>query len=363
MSDGRGSVARNAAGVMPARLCGAIIAGFDVHMRQITFDCLDSASGEVTRGRIASEPGAVSDWMDRFAGREVHVAIEACTGWLFVARAVQAGGGTAHLAETVKTRALRGRKRRAKTDRQDALRLRELLAEGRLPESWIAPEHVRQWRSRLHLRQAVIDERTQWLLRIRSVLYHHGISAGAPARIAAAGGQEFLERLNLPADARERVTVALFMIDTLERQIHQIERGLRRVARHQAGCQALMGQFGVGELIALTFLAELGDASRMTSSRKAVRFAGLDIGVHRSDQTSRVGRLTRQGSSPLRWALYEAAQSATRKQSPDYAHYHALRASGMTHTRASLTIARKIARRSYHLLNDLGPGALAPAAH
>ena len=86
-----------------------------------------------------------------------------------------------------------------------------------------------------------------------------------------------------------------------------------------------------------------------------------DIGVHRSDQTSRIGKMTRQRSSPLRRALYEAAQSATRRQSPDYAHYQALRASGMTHTRASLTIARKIARRSYHLLNNLGPDALAPA--
>ena len=56
MSDGKGSVARNAAGVAPASLAGAIIAGFDVHMRQITFDCLDSQTGEVTRGRIASEP-------------------------------------------------------------------------------------------------------------------------------------------------------------------------------------------------------------------------------------------------------------------------------------------------------------------
>ena len=98
----------------------------------------------------------------------------------------------------------------------------------------------------------------------------------------------------------------------------------------------------------------------MSSSRKAVRFAGIDIGVHRSDQTSRVGKLTRQGSPTLRWALYEAAQSATRLQSPDYADYHALKARGLTHTRASLTIARKIARRSYHLLHNLGPAAIAP---
>jgi transposase len=362
VSDGKGWVARNAAGVIAARLCGAIIVGFDVHLRQITFDCLDSETGEVTRGRFASEPAAVEEWVGRFCGREVHVAMEACSGWLFVARAMERSGGVPHLAETVETRALRGRKRRAKTDRQDARWLRELLAEGRLPEAWIAPEHIRQWRSRLHLRKALIDERTQWLLRIRSVLYHHGISGGAPARIAKGDGRRFLDRLDLPADARERVTVALFMISTLEQQTGKLERDLRKVARRQAGCQALMTQFGVGELIALTVLTELGDVTRMSSSRMAVRFAGIDIGVHRSDQTARVGKLTRQGSAPLRWALYEAAQSATRPRSPDYADYHALKARGLTHTRASLTIARKIARRSYHLLHNLGPDALSPVA-
>ena len=127
MSDGMASVAQHAARVIPQRYAGAIIAGLDVHLRQITLDCLDSLTGEVLRGRIASEPAVVREWMAQFAGREVHVAVEACTGWLFVAQTVEACGGTAHLAETVETRALRGRKRRAKSDRQDAHWLRELL--------------------------------------------------------------------------------------------------------------------------------------------------------------------------------------------------------------------------------------------
>ena len=67
------------------------------------------------------------------------------------------------------------------------------------------------------------------------------------------------------------------MIDTLEREIAEIERALRRVARRQVGCQALMTQFGVGELIALTLVTELGDVTRMSSSRKAVRFAGIEM--------------------------------------------------------------------------------------
>jgi transposase len=159
---------------------------------------------------------------------------------------LSAPGAVAHLAETVETRALRGRKRRAKTDRQDALWLRELLAEGRLPEAWIAPEHIRQWRSRLHLRKALIDEHTQWLLRIRSVLYHHGISVGAPGEISSPAGREFLDRLDLAADARERIEVALVMVDTLEHQIRELERSLRKIARRQAGCQALMTQSASG---------------------------------------------------------------------------------------------------------------------
>jgi hypothetical protein len=100
---------------------------------------VDSETGEVMRGRIDAAPAAVTRWAKRFGRRRIDVAVEACTGWLFVCDALVAAGAVAHLAEPVETRALRGRKRRAKTDGEDARWLRELLAEGRLPEAWIRP--------------------------------------------------------------------------------------------------------------------------------------------------------------------------------------------------------------------------------
>ena len=87
----------------------AIVAGFDVHRRQITFDALDIETGEVSRGRIDATPAAVTTWVRRLGSRDVHVAVEACTGWLFVCDALVAAGANAHLAEPVETRALRGR--------------------------------------------------------------------------------------------------------------------------------------------------------------------------------------------------------------------------------------------------------------
>src|SRR5215212_9572513 len=164
----------------------AIVAGFDMHRAQITFDALNQETGELERGRISATPEAVSEWAGRFAGAQLHVAVEACA--------------TPHLAEPVETSALRGKKRRAKTDREDARWLRTLLCEGRLPEAWIPPAHVREWRTRARLRKTLVDERTTWLQRVQATLFHHGVS-GAPDKLLSAQGREFLDRLELPEAA------------------------------------------------------------------------------------------------------------------------------------------------------------------
>jgi transposase len=304
---------------------GAIVAGFDVHRRQITVDALDTVSGELWRGQIQSSEAAVEEWAGLFAGRVVHVAVEACTGWLFVCRALERCGAVAHLAEPVETSALRGRKRRAKTGRADARWLRELLVEGRLPEAWIAPEHVRQWRSRARLRNTLVTERTSQTQRIRATLYHH--ADRRRARRSAHAGRSSVPRRSAVARRRARADHGRAgIIDLLDAQLAELERDLRALARHQAGCRALMTQYGMGEISSLVTLCELGDVTRLHASRQAVRMAGIDIGVHRSDRHAQLGKLTRQGSAPLRWALFEAAQPASHRTSPDYADYHALKA-------------------------------------
>jgi len=285
--------------------------------------------------------------------------VEASTGWLFVCEAHGEAGAGVHLPETAETRARRGNKRGAKTDRADARWLRTLLAEGRLPEAWIPAAHVCEWRTRTRLRKTLVDERTSWLQRIQATLFHHGI-VGVPDQLLRVGGRAFLAELELPDGARERIEVALAMIDALDRQLAPLERDIRTLARRQPGCQERMRHYGIGPVTATSIVCELGDVSRLSASRKAVRCAGLDVGGHRPDQHSRLGKLTRQGSLQLRWALYEADQSACKPKTPDHADYHQLKARGLSHTRATMSIARKLARRCYHSLRELGPAALEP---
>jgi transposase len=123
----------------------------------------------------------------------------------------------------------------------------------------------------------------------------------------------------------------------------------------------LTEQYGIGLLCGTLIWAELGDCRRFSNSDQAVRFAGLDVTVWSSDTKRSAGRLARQGSPELRWALYEAAKSAARQTSPDHDYYAAVR-DRLGGKRPALSVARKLARRCYHTLRDLGDQAwLAPA--
>jgi transposase len=337
----------------------AIVMGLDQHRAQITAEWIDTATGEVSRSRVApADRAGVRRFVGRFRGQELEVALEATTGWRFVVQELHAVGAQVHLAEPAETSARRGNKKRAKSDRADARHLRELLMVGRVPESWIAPDHILDLRARVRLRHALSDQRGEWQQRIQAVLYHHG----CPQRrnLMTRDGQDWLAAQSLPASAREQVTVALGMIEAVDLQLAPLDKALRAYARRQPGCRALMGHYGIGELTAVTILAELGDARRFSSSREAVRYAGMDITVHQSDQRRAPGHLSRQGPPALRWALFEAAQSAARTGSPDH-DYYVQAAQRLGANRACLSVARKLLKRSYHTLRELGTEALAPA--
>jgi transposase len=187
----------------------AIVGEFDIHRRQVTFDYLDTATDQVRRGRIEPACRAVLRvWLEeRFAGRDdVTFAVEELERARF----------TAVLAEPAETAGLRGSKKRAKTD---ARRLRMLVAEGRVPASWIPPAQVLELRALLPLYRDLREERTAWTQQIHATLFHQGVPslAGrlsdgqARARLATAAGQMGLS----PAGARA-VQVALQRMEDLE---------------------------------------------------------------------------------------------------------------------------------------------------
>jgi transposase len=343
-----------------------IVGGLDIHRKQITFDYLDTATGEVRRGQIAPADRAhLRAWLARFAGRsDIAFAVEGCTGWRYVAEELAAAGITAHLAEPADTAAARGRKRHAKTDKTDCRHLRTLLADGRLPECWIPPAHVLEYRALLETYHDLRAERTAWVQRIHAVFFHHGAPQLGEAALRTEQGVAALRdaaAAHLSPAGQLQVAVALDIIAALEARLQPLRRQLVAAARHLTGAKVLADRlYGAGPLTALALTCWLAGEGRFSASRKAVRFAGLDITVHSSDGKGPPGRLSRQGPPVLRWAAYEAGKTHARSSAPDHAYYAAVK-DRKNGKRAALSEARKIVRQASHILAELGDDALAAA--
>jgi transposase len=338
-----------------------IVGGLDIHRKQLTFDYVEVETGRLERGRIAPADRAhLAGWLSRFEGLgPVAFAMEGCTGWRYVAEEMRTAGVQPHLAEPADTSALRGPKRRAKTDKADAQLLRELLAAGRVPECYIPPSPVLEWRALLELYHDLRHEHTGWAQRIHATCFHQGTTRLGEAGVIR-GSRARLDSIvdeQLSLAGRLQVNTALSIMDTLAEHLERLRRQLLGTARHVNGARALMAAiYGVGPMTSLALCAWLGGADRFSSSRKAVRFTGLDITVHSSDAKRSPGRLSRQGPEVLRWLLFEAAKTSARSCAPGYRYYSDVK-DRYDANRASLSQARRIVRHAMHILTDLGDDA------
>jgi transposase len=210
------------------------------------------------------------------------------------------------------------------------------------------------------LGQDLLDERGAWHQRVAATLFHQGVPV--IGSMATPEGRAAVEQVELSPAGRQAVQTGLRQIGRLTGELDPLRRQLGMLSRRQPGCAALRATwFGVGAVTAVAIWAELGDVRRFANSGDVVRHTGLDITVYSSDTKRSAGHLSRQGPELLRWALYESAKCAARPAAPDHGYYAAVR-DRRTAGLATLPVARKLARRCYHTLRELGEEALAPAA-
>ena len=282
------------------------------------------------------------------------MALEATTGWRFVVEELRRIGAGVHLAEPAETSALRGNKKRAKNDRADARHLRELLMAGGCRSRGSRPITSLISAPRVRLRHALVHERGEWQQRMHAVLYHHGL----PKRAGPAHARE--PRLGRGAGAAGRRTRADHGRAGDDRRGRRaagaVRQGAVLVRSPAAGCKALIGPLRDRRADSVTILAELGDVSGSRPRARRSATPGWTSLCTPPIKRRAPGHLSRQGPPALRWALYEAAQAASRPGSPDRA-YFLQAAERLGGNRACLALARKLLKRSYHTLRDLGEEA------
>jgi transposase len=237
-----------------------------------------------------------------------------------------------------------------KTDRVDARVLAELCRRDLVPALWIPSLEQRELRERLRRRAHLVRLRTSAMNRVYGLGTQWGLRLGAD-RLRRKDGPELLARSGIPAVWRRSINESLTVVELLDQRIAPLDKELTPIARASRDVQLLATIPGVGELLALTLAAEIGDVSRFPSARKLVGYAGMAPGVRQSGDRTKTGLpLSKAGSKTLRWAAVEAAQHAWRTSNPWHQLYTDL-SSRSGNNDAKSAVARKILTATWHILS------------
>jgi transposase len=214
-------------------------------------------------------------------------------------------GGNVHLAHPSGVKAFTYR--RVKNDVRDAQDLADLLRMGRLPEAWIAPPAVRELRELVRHRAKLVGLRSHCKAEVHAVLAKCGVAVRMSDLFGVAGNA-FLDRLDLPGPYLARVRSLRRIIELLEFEVDHTAGLVRVRLARDPGYTAVQTIPGIGPILGAVLIAEICDVHRFPDPDKLACWAGLTPRHKESDTHVHRGRITKQGSRLVRWAVVESVQ-------------------------------------------------------
>jgi len=290
------------------------------------------------------------------------VIIEACllAGWV---HDLCAAMGVRCLVANTASEAWKFKYLKRKTDKDDALRLAQLYLLDQLPTVTLPPTAVRQWRSLIACRQALVGRRVAVPNRLRALFVAQGLPTPRGAKAWAATGLAGMATWAKPlaecmADELWRGLLELSLTEyrQLCELINQAETKLDAIGKQHADVVLLETAPGLGPRTAETVAAYLHDAPRFKTGKHVSAYSGLVPRQHQSGEMDRRGRITKRGPALLRKMLVECAWCMIRYNAWARGIYQRLTGGGQRRKKqAIVALARKILVRCWAMLRDRKP--------
>ncbi|EOB1108985.1 IS110 family transposase, partial [Escherichia coli] len=200
---------------------------------------------------------------------------------------------------------------RIKNDHRDAISLARLLRAGELTPVWIPDLTHEAMRDLIRARAAAKRDSRVARQRILSMLLrtdkHYAGKHWTGKHRTWLANQSF-------SQPSQQIAFQHYCqsLEQIEDRILQLDQEISRLLPEWSLCNLvcqLQALKGVGQLIAITLVAELGDFSRFSNPKQLMAFLGLVPGEYSSGNSIRPRGITKVGNSELRRLLYEAAWS------------------------------------------------------
>jgi transposase len=324
-----------------------LIIGCDFHTRFQQIAMAEDATGELLlERRLDHESGEAQAFYRNLSGT-VRVGIEATGPLHWFERLLTELGHQLWIGDSAKIRASEVRKQ--KTDERDALLILDLLLAKRFPRIWVPTPAERDLRQLLWHRHKLVCLRTMLGNQLHFLAMSQGLCR--KQKLFTKKGRGELAGLCLAPWASRRREELLKLLDQLDAPIAELDHAVLEEAKGRDDAVLLMTHPGVGPVTALAFVLAIGPVTRFHRSRKLASYLGLNPSEESSGGRRRLGAISKQGNTMVRWLLIEAVYPAVRLDLALRQDYQRLKFR-RGHAVAKVAIARKLAVRMYWMLRS-----------
>ena len=322
------------------------IIGCDYHpgFQQIAF--VDTETGECGERRLQHREEAEKFYRDLAAqGAKVRVGMEASGHARWFERLLAELNFELWIGDA--TEIARKRERKQKTDRQDAQHILRLLLKDDFPQIWVPSWENRDLRQLLWHRHRMVQARTRMMNQLQAVALNEGLRC--KKKLWREEGRKQLEAFRLAPWASRRRHDLLELLDRLNPKIAELSQAIEQEVQNCPAAQRLMTHPGVGPLTALAFVLIIERADRFQCGKQIASYLGLVPSEDSSGDRRRLGHISKQGNTLLRFLLVEAAQVTVRSL-PEWRSKYFHLAMRRGRKIAKVAMARKLAIQLYWML-------------
>ncbi len=325
----------------------SLYCGLDLHARNTYLFLLNEERKEIKQGRLDNDLGVIIAALEPYREEVVGIAVESTFNWYWLVDGLMDHGYRLHLANTSKAQQYEGLK--YADDRHDARWLALMLFLGILPEGYIYPREDRPIRDLCRRRSFLVETRTSLTNSARG---SYGCWTGTHLgrNEIAKWNEEDLEVLVPDPMIRLGLSCLLGPVQAINEQIKVLEKEILAKAKLREEFWKLETVWGIGKILALTIMFEVGDISRFAKVGNFASYCRLVDTDRRTDKKSK-GKGNRKNGNPyLSWAFSEAAYHAERR--PAAKRFAQRKRKSRNWIVANRALAHKLARASFFVMRD-----------
>ena len=330
----------------------AFYVGMDLHSSNTYLGILDHKLKRVFEKRVMNELPLMLATLEPFREELQGIAVESTYNWYWLVDGLMDAGYRAiHLANPCAIKQYEGLK--YADDRHDAFWLAHLLALGILPEGYIYPKKDRPVRDLLRKRSFLVKQRTTLILSLKSLVERQTslrLDRTEMKTLEPSDLELLLADEHLVLSAQTNLSTISF----LTHQITMIEKAVIKKVKLREAFKSLKTVPGIGDILALTIMLEVGDISRFPKVGDFVSYARCAPTERLSDGKSKGQGNAKNGNRHLSWAFIEASYFA-RRSYPKFSRYYQRKAAKTHQIVAAKAISNKLARICYYVMRDQVP--------